>query len=141
MKLSLILYIAGVICYILGIIIIVIGTVGFVFAALSGNISDAFESFLLNIVISVIIMMVGELLMIFGRYKLLIELMPADRRGLLKAAVIISILILISGILIVPFLFTEISGAFKDVDEEIEEEDIQRYATDVAVTSKISYGL
>ncbi len=128
MKLSLVLYILGIILVIVGAILIVIATFSLVFSMIEGNLTSAFNSFLLYIVIGALIATIGEILWVFGRYKLLVKLMPVDRIGFLQAAVVIVIIVSIIGLIVVPILFSGLQGAFKGLDVEDEEstEELQR---------------
>lgn len=127
MKYSLIFYILGVIIIIIGIIIIIFATVGLVFSAIGGGltISEFFERFLLYMVISIIIISIGSLFIIFGRYKLLVELMAPNHKGILKFALILAVILIFIGLIIAPFLFIELKGAFEGEDEELDEDNTE----------------
>ena len=98
---------------------------GMIFTAIGGegSVSDAFDSFLLNVVIASIISVIGSLLILFGRYKLLIGLMPGDKVGFLKAVVAIVVIISLIGIISFPIIFNDLKGAFKDIESESTGED------------------
>lgn len=131
MKHSLIFYVLGIILVIIGIVMIVVGALTFTFQAIEqGADSSDFESFLFNTIIAGVIVSIGSLLWVFGRYKLLVGLMPENKIGFLKAAVILVIIVMIIGIIGLGIVYSGLKGEFKDFKIEPSEGDISEDSLD-----------
>jgi hypothetical protein len=128
MKQSLFLYIFGIIIIIVGVIIGIWALFGLAFSAISGEvtISELFDSFATYFIISAIVVLFGSIVFIFGRYKLLIELVPPDKKGILKFALILALILIIVGLVILPYFYNEIRGSFKDNDEVIDRDNLDK---------------
>jgi uncharacterized BrkB/YihY/UPF0761 family membrane protein len=143
MRQSLIFYILGIIVIIIGIVVVVISAFILVMAVGEDtSISEAFDVFIFYLLIGIIISLIGGILWVFGRYKLLYSLMPEDKKSLLNIAMVIVILSMILGMIVLSILFNNMKGAFEDVDEEekLTEKNLQKYLTKFQ-TEAISFTL
>ena len=101
---------------------------GLVFTAMGGSltISEFYDTFLFYLVISMMIILFGSLIFIFGRYKLLIELMPPDQKGILRFAMTLAVVLIIIGFILIPYYYNDLKGTYEDEDEEIDEENVDK---------------
>jgi hypothetical protein len=114
MKYSLGFYILGIILMIVGVIAMVAATYswGLALAVEGATVAEAFDLFLRYMLIAIVIVLGGELCMIFARYKLLIELMPPHLKGFLKGAMVLLVVMTIVGLVSVFHLYTGLIGTY-----------------------------
>ncbi len=115
MKYSLIFYILGIILMIVGVIAMVAATFSWGMAFVEGaTVEEAFDLFLRYMLIAIVIVLGGELCMIFARYKLLIELMPPHLKGFLKGVMVLLVVMSIVGLVSIFYIYSGLIGTYGD---------------------------
>jgi hypothetical protein len=135
-KKSLYFYLVGFIFIIIATIIILASAVSLIELILGAeDTSEAFDSFLLLLVLGSIFGTVGEIFRLVGRYKLLIGLFPPKKINLLKNAVIFAVVISIISLVLIPIFFDDLRGSFdpSDSEESSSDEFIPNYQYDEEV--------
>jgi heme/copper-type cytochrome/quinol oxidase subunit 2 len=113
MKYSLIFYIFGIIITIIGVIAMVAATFSWGLAFVEGaTAEEAFDLFLTYMLFAIIIVLAGELCMIFARYKLLVELMPPNLKGFLKGVMVLLVVMSIVGMASIFYLYSGLIGTY-----------------------------
>lgn len=83
------------------------------------SISEAFGTLLLNALYASVVGFVGTLFIVLARFKLLIGLMPPNRRNILYLAVILVVIISIIVIAVNFAIYDQNTDSFKEKEEEI----------------------
>jgi hypothetical protein len=102
MKLSLGLYILGFILVFIGIIFIVASAFGMAGELLSTSpdYEAAWDGFISDTLAGMVFAAIGSFFWFIARYKLLVELIPFERKSLLNAAIVVSIALMFIGMII-----------------------------------------
>jgi len=131
MSVSLIFYVLGFIFLIIGVIIIASAIFNWAnqMANGSGSAEEAWEGFISSTMAGIILFGIGGFLWLIARYKLLIELIPLDKKALLNGAVILALLLSVVG-LALSFQVTSDMKNLADGMDELQDSDDEQAVLD-----------
>lgn len=138
MRMSFLLYLIGLLITIACIFAIAAMAFWMVGAIMTGgSISDAFDKFITNMFAIIAVMIIGSLCIIIARYKLLVGLMPPNRKGLLKMTMVVLVIVTLIGMVSGYILFNSLIGSVKDSSESTDNTAALKNLTEFQTKSSI----